>query len=318
MTFDANGKLLDGNDGGIWRLQTPPPAPSPGHDLNTNLSTLQFNGIGLDPTDPNIAYGGTQDNGTRSSPASLPWNSDPRAATAASSAWTPPTPTRSTTRSSARRAARRSIAALRRRRRHLDRHQPRHQPQRPSRISIVPYQMDPSNPSRLILGTDHLYESLNKGDQLDDHRHARRSGFAINNTIDAIGAVQDGPQHHLRRRRPATSSSPSTTAPAWIKRNIPGVTDHINDLVVDPTNSRRLRRARPFGGGKVFHTTDGGHDLDRHQRQPARPAHVLAGHGHDEQYPLCRQRQRRSSPRTTARPGASGRACLTSKCGNWC
>jgi hypothetical protein len=64
MDFDANGKLLNGNDGGIWRLDNPAPSSLKWTDINSNLQITQFTGIALHPTDPNIAYGGSQDNGT--------------------------------------------------------------------------------------------------------------------------------------------------------------------------------------------------------------------------------------------------------------
>ena len=78
LTFTADGKLLDANDGGIWRLENPlvvnptPPASDTDasndnikwSDINGNLNTLQFTGIALDPFNAGIAYGGAQDNGT--------------------------------------------------------------------------------------------------------------------------------------------------------------------------------------------------------------------------------------------------------------
>ena len=70
--FDANGKLLDGNDGGIYRLENSVgPVWS---NLNGNLATIQFQGIGLHPTNPNIAIGGSQDNGTEVYSGSLTWS----------------------------------------------------------------------------------------------------------------------------------------------------------------------------------------------------------------------------------------------------
>jgi len=72
MTFDANGKLLDGDDGGIYRLDVP--IGNPGwSDLNGNLETIQFYSIGLHPTDPNVAIGGSQDNGTAVFSGALLW-----------------------------------------------------------------------------------------------------------------------------------------------------------------------------------------------------------------------------------------------------
>ncbi|MFL6374831.1 MAG: carboxypeptidase regulatory-like domain-containing protein [Pyrinomonadaceae bacterium] len=63
IAFDANGKLLDGDDGGIYRLEDPN-GPT-WTNLNGNLATIQFQGIGLHPTNAQIAVGGSQDNGTQ-------------------------------------------------------------------------------------------------------------------------------------------------------------------------------------------------------------------------------------------------------------
>jgi hypothetical protein len=70
--FDANGKFLDGDDGGIYRLDTPT-APISWSNLNGNLQTIQFQGIGLHPTDPNKAIGGSQDNGIEIFTGSVLW-----------------------------------------------------------------------------------------------------------------------------------------------------------------------------------------------------------------------------------------------------
>jgi photosystem II stability/assembly factor-like uncharacterized protein len=73
VTFDANGKLLDGDDGGIYRLDVPIGSPVVWSNLNGNLETIQFQGIGLHPTDPNAAIGGSQDNGTEVFRGSVFW-----------------------------------------------------------------------------------------------------------------------------------------------------------------------------------------------------------------------------------------------------
>jgi hypothetical protein len=69
--FDASGRLLDGDDGGIYRLDNPT-APS-WTDLNGNLDTIQFEGIGLHPTDSTKAIGGSQDNGTEIYAGNVLW-----------------------------------------------------------------------------------------------------------------------------------------------------------------------------------------------------------------------------------------------------
>lgn len=76
LAFDRNGRLLDGNDGGIWRLNNPTfsGASLNWQDLNGNLQTIQFTGIALHPTTPDIAYGGSQDNGTEQFNDNLGWS----------------------------------------------------------------------------------------------------------------------------------------------------------------------------------------------------------------------------------------------------
>ena len=65
VAFGVDGSLYDGDDGGIFRLSEPTSiANQRWTSLNTNLQITQFTGIALDPTDPNVVYGGSQDNGT--------------------------------------------------------------------------------------------------------------------------------------------------------------------------------------------------------------------------------------------------------------
>jgi hypothetical protein len=63
--FDAAGNLIDGDDGGVYKLTNPTSqANQRWSSLNTNLQITQFTGIAVDPTTPSVAYGGSQDNGT--------------------------------------------------------------------------------------------------------------------------------------------------------------------------------------------------------------------------------------------------------------
>src|SRR5579884_819309 len=71
LAFDASGRLLDGNDGGIWMLNDP--NDPDWTDYNGNLQITQFNGIALDPFNPNNVFGGTQDNGAEQFSGSLVW-----------------------------------------------------------------------------------------------------------------------------------------------------------------------------------------------------------------------------------------------------
>jgi autotransporter-associated beta strand protein len=70
MALDANGNLLVGNDGGIWRLNT---ATSTWTDLNGNLPVSQVNGVAADATTATTIFAGSQSNGTAEFTNRLGW-----------------------------------------------------------------------------------------------------------------------------------------------------------------------------------------------------------------------------------------------------
>ena len=71
FALDVNGRLLDGNDYGIWRLENP--AGPVWTNLNTNLNTLQTLGVSLHPTNSNRAVAGTLNSGTNLYAGSTLW-----------------------------------------------------------------------------------------------------------------------------------------------------------------------------------------------------------------------------------------------------
>jgi hypothetical protein len=75
--FDANGKFLDGDDGGIWRLDsvdtTVMPPTANWTSLNGTLSTFLLNSIAIKTDDVNIALGAAQDNGVVRYTGTLSW-----------------------------------------------------------------------------------------------------------------------------------------------------------------------------------------------------------------------------------------------------
>ena len=71
IAFDSSNNMLLGTDGGIFLYN---PAAGTWTDLNGNLNTIQFYGIGLDPTAPNKVVGGSQDNGTEVYSGNVVWN----------------------------------------------------------------------------------------------------------------------------------------------------------------------------------------------------------------------------------------------------
>jgi hypothetical protein len=64
MTFDANGNLLQTNDGGIVRLVTPDTSATRSWvPVDGNLRSAEFHSVAYDPLS-NVTFGGLQDNGT--------------------------------------------------------------------------------------------------------------------------------------------------------------------------------------------------------------------------------------------------------------
>jgi autotransporter-associated beta strand protein len=70
MALDALGRVILGNDGGVWRWDN---GAGSWTDINGNLAITTFNGIAQNPTDPTIAFGGSQDNGTERFGGSQAW-----------------------------------------------------------------------------------------------------------------------------------------------------------------------------------------------------------------------------------------------------
>lgn len=75
IAFSANGgKMYTGNDGGMWSTTSTTSAPVTWTNLNATLAITQFYpGLSFHPTNRDISFGGTQDNGTESSSGTLVW-----------------------------------------------------------------------------------------------------------------------------------------------------------------------------------------------------------------------------------------------------
>jgi len=63
--------IFTGNDGGVWRSTN---NGTTWQHMNTNLAITQFTGVALHPTNPLLAIGGTQDNGTQKYSGSNAWS----------------------------------------------------------------------------------------------------------------------------------------------------------------------------------------------------------------------------------------------------
>jgi VCBS repeat-containing protein len=246
--FDANGNFLDGDDGGIFRFN-----PSTGlwTDLNGNLNTIQFTGIALDPTDPNIAYGGSQDNGTEKYTGSLGWTAiaggdggftrvDP---------FNPNTIYQEFTSDSIRRSddGGNSFTFI------------GGTIQGNTVNFYAPYILDPGTPNRILYGADWLNESLDEGNSWNAIGVAGINGFNPNDSdISAIATARTDSNTIYVATNDGEIFATTSDGASWTDD---GNFGSIHDLTVDPTNSQiAYAVANIFTGGPahVFQTTNGG------------------------------------------------------------
>jgi photosystem II stability/assembly factor-like uncharacterized protein len=270
FAFDAGGHLLDGNDGGIWRLDDATRANLHWTDLNTNLQLTQYIGIAVNPADPSIAYGGSQDNGTSEFTGTPAWtliragdggfvridpanprtvyheffNIDLERSDDGGFTWVQKTTGIN----------------------HSD----------PSN-TYIPYVMDPANPQRLLLGTNRVYETTNRGDLWTPISQPGVGGWTVSSNVDSL-AVAASDANTIYASAGGHLFVTFDDGVTWQERDIPGATDHIQDIQVDPANNLTALAVRDrFGGGHVFKTTDGGLTwADVSGNLPDLPAYTLA------------------------------------------
>ena len=290
LTFTADGsRLLDGNDGGVWRLENPyatqPHGPTqdpsdPNNflddsnilwtDLNSNLGTIQFVGIALHPTDPKTAYGGSQDNGTEKTTGALPWTQvrDGDGGFVRLDQSNPNTVYHEYYGISLERSDDGG-------QNWIDLSQNNginpYDPQPPDgedpAAFYVPYKLDPANQSRIIYASDHVYESLTKGDnQYDSSGNLLAPGFTA---IGTPGVAGYNPNDNIVSTLGVYGSTIYVLAGSslyatfndgtlWADRSIPG-NPSLGDIYVNPGNPQGVFAVKnSFGGGKVFRSTNGG------------------------------------------------------------
>jgi photosystem II stability/assembly factor-like uncharacterized protein len=266
--FDANGQLLDGNDAGIWRLDNPNIGAIHWTDLNTNLQITTFIGIALDPTDPTVAYGGSQDTGTEKYTGDVAWNQirpndggyvrvDPANPQTVYHEFFGISLERSDDGGDTWTSATAGLSG--------------------SSNFYIPYVLDPSNPTRLVLGTNRVFETTNRGDAWTPLSTVGQDGWTVSSPIDSV-AVAPSDVNTIYASAGGHIFVTTDHGGSWTQIDVPGYTDHFFDLQVDPADSQTAYAVRGvFGGGHVFETTDGGADwVDISGNLPDLPCHSLA------------------------------------------
>jgi autotransporter-associated beta strand protein len=198
LAFDAFGRLLDGNDGGIWRLDLPTITPKVAvrwTDITSNLQVTQLNSIAINPQNPNLIYAGTQDNGFikftgPQASGALGWQ-QLRSGDSGQVGIDPSTPNRIYQTFAFTQAA------------FFQRSEDGGLTFAPKVTGIntiasktpdnanyyVPFEVDPAIPNRLVLGTDRVYESFNRGDLWKPLSTPGQDGWNSTAPIDAIAAA---------------------------------------------------------------------------------------------------------------------------------
>jgi photosystem II stability/assembly factor-like uncharacterized protein len=255
--FDKNGKLLVGTDGGVWRLDDAQPAQPVWSDLNGDLQVTQFVSVALHPTNPNVAYGGSQDNGTEKYTGTLPWThvADGDGGMVAVDAKSPQTVY----------------------------HEFYYAPGDASFFQrsddggftwadktsgimptdqgtfYVPYAIDARNPARLVLGTDHVYETTTKADAWNVIATPGAGGFNTNGAVvDAVALAESDPKTIYV----TAGGQVFVTTDDGVSWDSNLSLDHFSDVAVDPTNPRIAYAVRDrfddVYTGRVYRTSNGG------------------------------------------------------------
>ncbi len=258
LAYTINGQLLNGNDGGLWELADPTVStPINWTDLNTNLTITQFTGIGLHPTDPTIAYGGSQDNGTEKYTGTDVWNLvrggdggfvavDQTNANTVYHEYYGISLERSDNGGQTWNGKTSGIGE----------NDPALDGSDPAAF-YVPYILDPLNQSRVIYGTNHVYESTNRGDNFTAIATPGTNGYTAgtNDTISALGAAGATIYSAANGSLYVTTNDGAS----WTKAAaVPGG-GPLSGIYVDPaTPATAIVTRASFGGGHVFRTINGG------------------------------------------------------------
>ncbi len=271
LAFDASGLLLNGNDGGIWRLDDP--INIGWTNLNAGLSITQFQGLAVDPTNPNHAVGGTQDTGTMVFSDSLQWTRSVRG-DGGVTLIDPGRPARvyQVLEEGSELFARsldggqnftlkRAIVP------DIDKE---------NRLWYFPLVLDPNDGARLLAGTYRLWYSSDAGVNWKAITAPQQRGWAspASDAITAIAFAPSSPKmaYAAAGGRVYVSTDITVASPSWTVRDLPTF-EAISAIVVNPKDRNSLCVSRnTFAAGQIFCSSDGGQNwLDLSGDLPAAP-----------------------------------------------
>jgi len=263
VDFDANGKLLDGDDGGIYRLDDPT-VPS-WTDVNGELNTIQFVGIGLHPTNANIVIGGSQDNGTELYTGAPLWT-ETDGGDGGRATFSPtnggrvyhqaPVSSFGPGNFFSRSDDGGNNWVIKTAGMSADNTQ----------NFYAPFSVDPGNGDRVLYGATHVWETTNAGDLWTAIATAGTGGFnSGGNNVDAIGiAPSDVNTIYAATGGEFASISQifvtTNHGAMWTEHDLPAGSARVNEIQVDPANASIAYAVvnRFSTAGQVFRTTNGG------------------------------------------------------------
>ncbi len=273
IAFDANGSLLEGNDGGIYRLVNPTPGQIQWASLNSgSLSITQFVGIDLNVYDRNLAFGGSQDNSTEKYTGSLGWRTQ---VLGGDGGWTRIDPDNP------------NIVYGETQGYNLQRSDDNGRTFHSKLTGIntsdpanfyIFYTLDPSNPARLLYGTNRVYETTNRGDNWHPISTPNTAGWTSSRTIQALTIDPNDP-NTIFAVAGGTIFVTHNDGVSWAQAANPGGnSDTFQQVLIDPTNSASVYVVRnAAGGGHVFRSSNGGASWTNISGNlPAQATHAIA------------------------------------------
>ena len=272
LAITADGKLLNGNDGGLWRLENTnqasyviPNGTTDNSDivwtnLNASLTITQFTGIALHPTTDTIAYGGSQDNGTEKYTGSTTWKQviGGDGGFVRVDQDNPNTVYHEFYGISLQRSDNGGLSWVdkigginTKDETVIDDFSPT--------AFYVPYILDPGNQSKVVLGTNHVYVSTNKGDNFSIIANPNVNGFNTDNQAVIALGVSGTTYYCATSSRFHTSTNNGVN---WANTSPSGRGGSIQDIYVNPNYAPDVFIARAeFTGSSaahIFRSTDSG------------------------------------------------------------
>jgi photosystem II stability/assembly factor-like uncharacterized protein len=254
MVFDPLGRLLSGNDGGITRLDNANVGSVKWTSLNGNLNVTLFLTVALHPTSPDIAYASLRDLANIEFTDSFTWNAvgggiegifridpvNPSTVYATSfvfdannlfarsddggQTWATKTKGLSFT-----------------------------------DPGFGTYVLDPSNSSRLLLSTNRIYLSTNRGDSWSPITAPGTNGWTSSAIINILAVAPSDPQTIYATTTDGHLFVSTDNGASWQRRDIPNYSGPYSALQVDPTDARTAYVT--LGGAAspwIWKTSDGG------------------------------------------------------------